>query len=290
MQYKDYYKILGVNKSVSQDELKKAYRKLVFRYHPDQNPDNPQAEDKFKEVSEAYEVLGDPAKRKQYDQLGNQWKRFGQGSFDDFVKQWNAQRGGAKVEFDADLNDIFDNSDFFSTFFGGRGRDIESKITITLEEAYNGIEPVIRIDQKRIKIKIRPGIRNGQTLKISGASTKSSRFKGDLYLKIFIKKHRIFERRDDDLHARVRVDAPTAVLGGKIMIHSFKGRMYVNIPPHSQSGKTIKLKGLGMPNYKQPGQFGDMYLQLRVELPTQLNVEERKLWEQLKKVTARKHS
>ncbi|RMG30425.1 MAG: J domain-containing protein [Bacteroidetes bacterium] len=284
MQYKDYYGILGVGKKASQEEIKKAHRKLAFRYHPDQNPDNKNAEEKFKEISEAYQVLGDPKKRRQYDLLGAHWKKFGQSGFDDFVHQWQQQRKGSKVEFEADLGDLFNNGDFFSSFFGGKGRDVESKISISLEEAYQGLSPVLRVDNKRLKIKIRPGIADGQMLKIAGKGRPGRTKNGDLYLKVLIKKHPVFERKGDDLHARVKVDVYTAMLGGKVMVHTLKGRMNINIPPCSQHGQQLKLRGLGMPNYKNPQQYGDMILSLHIEMPTQLNAEEKRLLEKLRQL------
>lgn len=282
MQYKDYYKILGVNKKASQEEIKKVHRKLAFKYHPDQNPGNKAAEEKFKEISEAYQVLGDPDKRKKYDRLGTQWQKFGQGGFDDFARQWQQQRArrGQRVEFDADMFNQPGN-DFFSTFFGNRkrSRDVESKITISLEEAYTGFQPVLRIEDKRIKITVKPGIKSGQVLKIPG---KGRGAKGDLLLKINIKPHQIFERKGDDLHAKAEVGLYTAILGGKVMIHTLKGRMKVTVPSYSQHDQILKLKGLGMPNYKNPQKSGNLYLTLKINMPKSISETERKLLEQLR--------
>lgn len=283
MQYKDYYKILGVSRKASQEEIKKVHRKLAFKYHPDQNSGNKVAEEKFKEISEAYQVLGDAEKRKQYDLLGDQWKRFGQGGFDEFARQWHQQRAqrGQRVEFDADMFNQQGN-DFFSTFFGGarrRSRDVESKITISLEEAYHGFQPILRLEGKRLKITVKPGIKNGQVLKIPGKGKGAG---SDLYLKIHIKPHNIFERKGDDLHAKAEVGIYTAILGGKVMIHTLKGRMKVTVPPYAQQDQVLKLTGLGMPNYKNSGQRGNLYLTLKIAIPKSITPEQRQLLEQLR--------
>ena len=286
MQYKDYYKILGLSKKASQDEIKKAHRKLAFKYHPDQNQGNKKAEENFKEISEAYQVLGDPDKRKQYDRLGAQWKKYGQGGFDEFAKQWQQQRG-SRVEFEGDFGDIFNNKDFFSSFFGGRagrGRNFESKISISLEEAYTGLQPILRLEKQRIKIRIKPGIKDGQILKIPGKGGTARGGRGDLLLTINIKKHPVFERKGNDLYAKINIDLYTAILGGKAMVHTLKGKMNVNIPPYAQNDQILKLKGLGMPDYKNPQRFGHLFIILKIVFPTSLSDEERNLFEQLREI------
>lgn len=274
MEYKDYYAILGVKKSASQDEIKKAFRKLSFKYHPDQNPNNKAAEDKFKQISEAYEVLGDPENRQKYDRLGANWKqyeRMGQ----------NPYGGG----FGGGMED------FFETFFGGgfranqvrKGRDYEARIELNLEEAYHGINPRLKVGDKRISIKINPGIHDGQKLRIKGkgAPGVNGGPAGDLLILITVKPHLVFVRNDNDLLAKVKVDLYTALLGGKVAVDTIKGRMNVTIPAGTQPDQVLKMRGLGMPDYQKQGDLGNLLLTVKVELPSALSDQEKKLFNEL---------
>jgi curved DNA-binding protein len=309
MEFKDYYKILGVEKSATQDEIKKAYRMLAMKYHPDRNPNDKAAEEKFKEITEANEVLSDREKRKKYDTLGANWKQYqhaGAG-FDDFFSQFGGtQRGrGTSYEFSGDINDIFGNmgggfSDFFESFFGGGGRrsrsgfgstgfqsqpagvDIEADLNISLEEAFNGSERQISVDGKKLKIKIAPGTKDGQKLRLKGLgrSRTANGNKGDLYLNVHILQHPFYEIRDNDLFYNLDIDLYTAVLGGKEKIKTLDGKtISINIPDGAESENVLKLKGLGL--NKNHGR-GDLFVKIHVTVPKNLSGEEKELFKKLK--------
>lgn len=309
MEFKDYYKILGVEKSATQDEIKKAYRKLAMKYHPDRNPGNKSAEEKFKEITEANEVLSDPEKRKKYDALGANWKQYqhtGAG-FDDFFSQFGGARrgGGTTYEFSGDLGDLFGGmgggfSDFFESFFGaGRtsarsgftsqgfqsqptGVDVEADLNITLEEAFCGSERQISVDGKKLKIKINPGTKDGQKLRLKGLgrSRSANGNKGDLYLNIHILQHPFYEIKDNELFYNLDVDLYTAVLGGKEKITTLDGKtISINIPDGTESENVLRLKGLGLnKNYGR----GDLFVKIHVTVPKDLSREEKELFIKLK--------
>jgi curved DNA-binding protein len=303
LEYRDYYKILGVDKKASQEEIKKAFRKLAIQYHPDKNPGNKAAEEKFKLVNEANEVLGDPEKRKKYDELGSNWNKYqeagSQGGW-----QSSGQQGGYYSE--GDLNDLFGGegqfSDFFEAFFGrgsGRasgsnsrkktqqhfkGQDYEAAMDITLDEAYHGTSRIIKVHDEKLRITVKPGAYDGQILRIKskGATGSSEQYRGDLYVRIHVSPHTVFKRKADDLHATQAIDLYTAILGGDAMVNTLGGTLKIKIPSGTPNGKTIRIKGKGMPVNGRPGSFGDLYLQLNVTIPVKLSKEERKLFEQLK--------
>lgn len=306
MEFKDYYKIIGVEKSATKDEIKKAYRKLAMKYHPDRNPNDKAAEEKFKEITEANEVLSDPEKRKKYDTLGANWKQYQHtgGGFEDFYSQFGGARrgGGTTYEFSGDINDIFGNrgggfSDFFESFFGGSGRrggfggstqhqqtavDVEAGLNITLEEAFNGGERQINIDGKKLKIKINPGTKDGQKLRLKGLgrSRTTGGNKGDLYLNLHILQHPFYEIKDDDLYYNLDVDLYTAVLGGKEQIKTLDGKtISINIPEGTESEKILRLKNLGL--QKNSGR-GDLFVKIHVTVPKHLSKEEKELFKKLK--------
>jgi len=305
MEFKDYYKILGVERTASQDEIKKAYRKLAMKHHPDRNPNNKSAEEKFKEITEANEVLSDPEKRKKYDALGANWKQYqhtGRSSEDFFSQYGGSQRGGkTSYEFSGDFSDLFGNlggfSDFFESFFGGGGRsgrsgdstrqqttavDVEAEMNITLEEAFIGSERHISVNGKKIKIKINPGTKDGQKLRLKGLgrSRIADGNKGDLYLNIHILQHPFYEIKDDELFYNLDIDLYTAVLGGKENIKSLDGKtISISIPAGSESGKTLRLKSLGM---KNESLRGDLFVNINVTIPKDLNKEEKELFKKLK--------
>jgi curved DNA-binding protein len=306
MEYKDYYKILGVERGATPDDIKKAYRKLAVKYHPDKNPDNPKAEARFKELTEAYEVLKDPEKRKRYDDLGANWQQYQQagraGGFD--WSQFGGQAGGRQHRhFEGDMNDLFGEgagfSDFFRSFFGGYyggaagsqhfygqapGQDLQAETEITLEEAYHGSEKLLIIDDRKIRIKLKPGIADGQTLRLRGQgnSLVQGSPRGDLYLKIRVRKHPDFERKKDDLYTHARVDLYSAVLGGEVYVNTLRGKVKLKIPQGTQSGKLLRLKNQGMPVYNQPGSYGHLFVRLEVKLPDQLSEEEHRLFSELR--------
>ena len=301
MEYKDYYKILGVSKTATEKEIKSAYRKLAQQFHPDKNPGNNKAEDKFKEINEAYEVLGDPQKRAKYDRLGAsyaQWERAGRpgGGFD--FSQWTGSPGGSRTSY-GDMKDLFGGaggfSDFFDSLFGGsggfgeavgrgqRGRmradDAEQPIEISLEEAYHGTERTLRKGERRLEIKIPPGARTGTKVRVAGEAglPLAGQVAGDLYLVVTVRAHARFRREGDDLHVDLPVEVYTALLGGEARVPTLNGDVVLSIPPETQSGKTFRLSGKGMPRLRQPDEYGDLYAHTVIRIPTHLTDEERKL-------------
>lgn len=300
MDYKDYYAILGVDRQADEKAIKRAYRKLALKYHPDKNPGDKQAEDKFKEMNEAYEVLGDPAKRAKYDQLGasyQQWERMGRGSGDFDWSQWvgGAPGGATRVEF-GDLGDLFGGgfSDFFNTIFGGsvanagrpgaaRGRDLQQRLSISLEEAYHGASRMLQGDGRRLEVKVPAGAQTGTRVRLAGQGASGGRSSGDLYLDLEVQPDSRFERSGDDLRTDVVVDVYTAVLGGEVRVPTFQGDVVLTIPAGSQPDQVFRLKGRGMPKLRRPDQHGDLFARLKIEIPKRLSPEERTLFEQLAK-------
>ena len=311
MEYKDYYKILGVDRHATLDEIKKAYRRLALKYHPDRNPGDKEAEEKFKEINEAYQVLSDPEKRARYDQLSDSYARWqsmgGQGPFQ--WDQWfgGGAPGGVRVEF-RDLDDVFGGvsgfSDFFRLLFGGmdldfgeaqarpRGRGrraprrqapraYEQPIAITFHEAYHGTTRHIEVNGKRLEVKIPPGARTGTRVRLRRAVPLGDGQAADLYLVVQVAPDPRFERRGDDLYTEVTVDLYTAVLGGEVRVPTPAGDVMLTIPPGTQPGQTFRLRGRGMPKLGHPDQHGDLYVQVKVALPRHLSPQERKLFEQL---------
>jgi curved DNA-binding protein len=291
MEYKDYYKILGVSKNVSEADLKKAYRDLAKKYHPDKNPNNPAAEKKFKDISEAYEVLSDPQKRKQYDSLGSRFNQFqGQYNRPDFT-------GGSQ---DVDFKDIFGDrfSDFFrniSDMFGGegsplqraeKGSDVEITAQITLKEVFTGTERVIETPQGKIRVKIKPGAADGQVLRIAGKGNKGKNggAAGSILLKIKTDKNPNIERKGNDMHIEVSVGVYKAILGGKINVKTLGGEVILTLPPETQNGKVLRVRGKGFPVYDKQGDFGDLYVKIHVVLPEKLSEKEQQLFNELSKL------
>ncbi|MFA5405290.1 MAG: J domain-containing protein [Ignavibacteria bacterium] len=311
MDYKDYYKVLGVDKKASTDEIKKAYRKLAQKYHPDKTKGDKSAEEKFKEINEANEVLRDPGKRKKYDELGENYKYYQQsgnaGQGFDWSQYANAGGGQQSYSFNGDFEDMFGGSggysDFFDMLFGGgfaggqkkrrggrtmqsRGHDYQAEMNITLEEAYSGTTRVFKHNGQSIKLNIKPGIPDGNLLKIpgKGSAGRGGGQAGDLLIKINILKHNIFERRDNDLYADINVDLYTAVLGGKVQFKTLKGTIKIDIAKESEFGKTLRLQKLGMPKYGTVNEFGDLYLKVNIQMPKNLSAKEVKLFNDLQKL------
>ena len=309
MEYKDYYKILGVEKTATQDEIKKAYRKLAMKHHPDRNAGKKSSEEKFKEITEANEVLSDPDKRKKYDTLGSNWNQYqhtgGQG-FDDFSSRFGGGRrrpgSGSTYEYSGNINDIFGNagggfSDFFESFFGGSGEgfsgqtqqqktaiDVEANMNVTLEDVFVGSEKQISVEGKKLKIKINPGTKDGQKLRLKGLgrSKTADGTKGDLYLNIHILQHPFYEIKETDLYYNLDVDLYTAVLGGKENIRTLDGKtISINIPEGTESEKILRLKGLGLNNENIRG---DLFVNIHVTIPKDLNKEEKELFKKLKQI------
>ncbi|RMH63322.1 MAG: J domain-containing protein [Calditrichaeota bacterium] len=316
MEYKDYYKILGVSKNATADEIKKAYRKLATKYHPDKTSGDKAAEEKFKDINEAKEVLSDPEKRKLYDRFGKDWQHYKdagqQGGFDWSKYARQGQRQGSRQYtyqggYD-DLGDIFGGmgggatggsggfSDFFETLFGGgfartghtggthrrpsRGSDVHAEIEISLEDAYNGASPEFLLDGQTIRLNIKPGIKDGQKLKLKGKGHNG----GDLIITVHVKPHHKIRRENNDLYMDVPVDLYTMILGGKAEINTLKGKIKIDIPAETPNGKTLRLKNLGMPVYTRPGHYGNLYARLMAELPKKMTKKERDLFEKLRKL------
>jgi curved DNA-binding protein len=296
MDYKDYYKTLGVGRKASQDEIKRAYRKLALQYHPDRNPNNKEAEDKFKDLNEAYQVLSDPEKRSHYDRLGNDYSRWQQqgspgGGFN--WGQWTNQAGGTRVHYSGNPEDIFGGrgggfSDFFEQIFGGgfgasdqratrQPTAYEQPVTVSLEEAYRGGARLMQLDGKRLEVRIPAGARSGTRVRMAGAGPSGS----DVYLVVDVSQDQRFARNGDDLETEVETDLYTAVLGGEVRVPTMDGEVLLKVPAGSQPDQAIRLKGKGMPSLKNKDKRGDLYARLKVRLPKSLTPEQHALFEQL---------
>lgn len=313
MDYKDYYKVLGVSKNASQDEIKKAYRKLAVKFHPDKNQGDKKAEERFKEISEANEVLSDPGKRKKYDELGNNWKQYEQagagasGGYD--WSQFNRNKpGGGGYYYEGNMEDIFGEtsgfSDFFNSFFGektGRRRstggkrrsnfqprqDLQAEMVITLEEAFIGTSRILEVEGKKLRIKTKPGSYNDQELKIANKTPDGSY--GDIFIKIKVLNDPNFVREGNNLISEVPVDLFTAVLGGKTEVNTLSGKINITIPAGTQNGNKLRIKGKGMPVYDKPEIYGDLIIQIKIIIPEHLNEEEKKLFKKLKEIHQEKY-
>jgi curved DNA-binding protein len=297
MDYKDYYKILGVDKKASQDEIKKAFRALAVKYHPDKNPGNKEMEEKFKLVSEANEILSDVEKRKKYDELGENWQQYEQrGNTSGGTSGGQNYYGGGSPFGNAGESDF---SDFFEQFFGNRtqgrgnnfnreanfkGGDYETEMEITLEEAYQGTNRIIQLENEKLRVTTKPGVYDDQLLKIKGKGAKGSseKHRGDLFVRIKVKQHPQFIRKGNDLYNTCSIDLYTAVLGGEIIVNTLFEQLKIKITEGTQNGKTIRVKGKGMPLYENPQTFGDLYIQLQVQIPDKLTDKQKELFKQLK--------
>jgi curved DNA-binding protein len=316
MEFKDYYKTLGVEKSASQDEIKKAYRKLALKHHPDKTKGDKASEEKFKEINEANEVLSDKEKRKKYDELGSNYQYYqqsgGQGDFD-WSKYTSGGQGGdaggfSSYQFEGDLGDLFGGggySDFFDRIFGSgfgssqktkrtsygrkspvKGNDNTAIMEITLEEAYKGVSKIFKSRGQSIKLNIKPGIHDGHILKLTGKGAQgiSGGPHGDLLITIKILKDISLERRGDDLYTDLPVDLYTALLGGKVEIKTFKGRIKIDIQKETEYGKVLRLNKLGMPKYGNANEFGDLYVKIIYKIPHKLSAKEINLFKELQKL------
>lgn len=293
MDYKDYYKILGVDRKASDEDIRKAYRKLAKQYHPDYNPNNKQAEERFKEINEAYEVLSDSKKRSHYDRLGSDystWQRRGApGDFD--WSQYGGFPGGTRVSMD-DLNEMFGGggfSDFFQTIFGMGGsragerarlQGYQQELGISLEEAYKGTTRLIQSDGKQKQVRIPAGVRTGSKVRVPGAGPNGL----DLYLIIDVAEDKRFERRGNDLHTTATVSVFTAILGGDADVETLEGKIKLGIPAGTQPDQVFRLAGRGMPHVKNPKEKGDLYVKLKVQIPRYLSSKQRELLEEAAKI------
>jgi curved DNA-binding protein len=297
MAFIDYYKTLGLSKTASDKDIKNAYRKLARKYHPDLNPDNAEANKKFQELNEANEVLSDPEKRKKYDKYGENWQHGN--VYEQQARQQQQQQGGFGGTggfggfSDAESFGGGDFSDFFKSMFGGggsrqtkyRGQDYTSELHLNLQDTAQTHKQTITVNGKNLRITIPAGIENGQTIKISGhgGAGVNNGPAGDLYIKFSIADDARFKRDGSNLHATVKLDLYTAVLGGEIMAETLTGKVKVKVNPETQNGTKVKLKGKGMPVYKKDNVFGDLYLTYNIQIPVNLTEKQKQLFEDLSK-------
>jgi DnaJ-class molecular chaperone len=341
MEFKDYYTTLGVNKTSTEKEIKQAYRKLARKHHPDVNPGDKAAEAKFKEINEAYEVLGDPPKRKKYDELGANWRMYeqaeAQGGPNPFAGgQWNVNTGGGapgggfRTMTQEEMEELFGDanpfSDFFTTFFGGSagepagggragggragrggarirqrpGRDVEHELEITLDDAYHGSTRRLSLKHdghaRTVDVRIPAGVSDGSRVRVTGEGEQGAggAAAGDLYLRIRLAPHQVFERKGHDLYVKAPVPVATAVLGGEAEVPTMTGKpARLRIPPLTQNGQMFRLKKYGMPVVGKPEEKGDLYARVEIQVPTELSSEEREHYialEKLGQASAKKNS
>ena len=316
MEYKDYYKILGVERKATKEEIKRSYRQLALKYHPDHNPGDKQAEEKFKEINEAYQVLSDSDKRARFDQLGDsysQWQRKGRspGSFN--WEEWSTPSqspGGVRVEV-GDLEDILGMSglggfsEFFRRIFGDFGPQAapgqtysrsgrppqsgvprslptyEQPVAIGLYEAYQGTSRRVEVDGRKLEIKIPPGAKTNTKIRVANVIPDPSGQKGDLYLVVKVADDPRFIRKGNDLHTDISIDLYTAVLGGEVTVQTLSGNILLSIPSGTQSDKIFRLNARGMPQMKNPEKYGDLYVKVSVSIPRELTPHQKELFKEL---------
>lgn len=313
MAYIDYYKVLGVNKDATQDDIKKAFRKLARKYHPDLNPNDPSAKDKFQEINEANEVLSDPEKRKKYDEYGEHWKHAdefekqkqqygGAGGFGGFGGFGGSGGGGFGTDSDGTYRysgtgdgGFGGFSDFFEELFGHRGggggrnagfrgQDYNAELQLSLREAAATHKQVLNVNGKNIRITVPAGIANGQTIKLRGhgAPGVNDGPAGDLYITFVIPDDPVFKRLGNDLYITAPLNLYTAVLGGEETVDTLNGKVKLKVKPETQNGTKVRLKGKGFPVYKEEGKFGDLIITYNVTIPTNLTEHQKELFRQLK--------
>lgn len=301
MDFIDYYSVLGIAKDASDDDIKKAYRKLARKHHPDLNPNDQEANKKFQQINEANEVLSDPEKRKKYDQYGKDWQHAEQ--FEEARRQQQQSRqnygqaagGAGEYDFSGGFGGA-DFSDFFSSMFGqdaggGRGRrqtqfkgqDYQAELHLSLRDAYTTHKQTMNVDGKNIRITVQAGVENGQKIKLSGygALGINGGPNGDLYITFVIEDDPRFRRMGNDLYVDEEIDLYTAVLGGERVVETMDGKVKLTVKPETQNGTKVRLKGKGFPVYRQDGSFGDLYITWQVKLPTNLTDQQKDLFQQL---------
>ncbi|MDH7914593.1 DnaJ C-terminal domain-containing protein [Winogradskyella sp. SYSU M77433] len=299
MAFIDYYKILGIDKNASKDEIKKAYRKLARRYHPDLNPNDKEAELKFKQVNEANEVLSNDENRKKYDKYGEHWQH---GEAYEEAQKQQRQSQQQRQYTDYSTFEGFgdgDHSDFFESMFGGgfsgrsrggnvkfRGQDFNAQLQLDLRDVYTSQKRVLTVNGKNIRLTIPAGVSNGQIIKINGKGGEGINGgpNGDLYIEFNIVNTTDFKRDGSNLYKTVNLSLYDAILGGEVTIDTFDGKAKLNVKPLTQNGTKVKLKGKGFPIYKKDGEFGDLYITYKVELPKKLTEREKELFEELAKL------
>lgn len=301
MGFIDYYKILELDKSASQADIKKAYRKLARKFHPDLNPNDKSAQARFQQINEANEVLSDPEKRKKYDKHGKDWEHAEQFEHAQRQQQQQAGRGFSGQRQQA-YSGNFDNdtfSDFFEQMFGGgarsrgtgrspqyKGQDYNAELQLNLSDVYTSKKHTLTINGKNIRITIPAGVENGQTIRIKGHGGPGIQGgpNGDLLLTFNIVNDTKFKREKENLYTTVDIDFYMALLGGEITVDTFTGKVKLNVKPETQPGTQIKLKGKGFPKYKKEGQFGDLYITYQIKMPTHLTPREKELFKELQKL------
>ncbi len=292
MEFIDYYKVLGIEKNATEDDIKKAYRKLARKLHPDVNPNDKEAHKKFQQANEANEVLSDPIKRKKYDQYGKDWQHADQ--FDQQRRQQRQSPFGGGGQFGGD--DGGDFSSFFESMFGGggnrgrqakmRGQDYNAELKLSLTDAMETHQQTMAVNGKNIRITIPAGIENGQVIKVKGhgAAGANGGPAGDLYLTFVIAPHPVFKRTGSDLFTAATIDLYTALLGGTATIQTLTGKVKMKVTPETQYGTKIRLKGKGFPVYKKEGEFGDLYITYEIKLPTNLSEKQKELVTEMSKL------
>ena len=303
MDYIDYYKILELKKDASDADVKKAYRKLARKYHPDLNPNNAAAKVKFQQINEANEVLSDLEKRKKYDQHGKDWKHA------DETKRYQQERaahsrhqrteGAAGHGFSGDFSSD-DFSDFFESMFGGqtngsrsgqiklRGQDIDAELHLDLKDVYITHKQTLTVNGRNIRLTIPAGVENGQTIKIAGHGGEgvNGGTNGDLFISFLITNSTRFKRDGNNLYVDAELSLYTTVLGGEVIIETFDGKVKLAVKPETQNGMKVKLKGKGFPIYKKEGEYGDLFITWKIKIPTQLTEKEKELFRELSKLKA----
>lgn len=303
MAFIDYYKILGLEKNAAADDIKKAYRKLARKYHPDMNPTDKEAEKKFKEINEANEVLSNPENRAKYDKYGEHWKH---GEEYERAQQQQRQHQQYSGNFSgggfsgADFGEGEDFSDFFQSMFGSgdrfgrssrgsasgkfKGQDVSAELTLGLKDAAKTHQQIFDINGKKVRITIPSGVYNGQQIKLKGHGNPGVNGgpNGDLYITFNITEDKDFKREGDNLRTSLDIDLYTAVLGGDVTIQTLDGSVSLKVKSETQNGTTVRLKGKGFPVYKKEGEFGDLYVTYNIKIPTNLTEKQKELFQQLK--------
>lgn len=298
MAFIDYYNVLGLSKNASEDDIKKAYRKLARKYHPDLNPNDESAQKKFQQINEANEVLSDPEKRKKYDEYGENWKHA-----DEFEKARQQQGAYSSGGFGDGFNGFEYNfsgddgggfSDFFESLFGNmsakggrsrgyRGQDYNAELQLSLKDAFHTHKQTLSVNGKNIRITVPAGVADGQVIKIAqqGGAGMNGGPAGDLYITFKVESDPDFKRMGNNLYTFVPLDLYTAVLGGEVTIDTFSGKVKLMVKPETQNATKVRLKGKGFPVYKQDGKFGDLIITYNIEIPTNLTEEQRELFKKL---------
>lgn len=304
MAYIDYYNILGVSKTATAEDIKKAYRKKARKLHPDLNPNDKEAQRKFQELNEANEVLSDPEKRAKYDKYGENWKHGeeyekAQQQYQQQQQQWGSRQGGQTFYTEGDFSDS-DFSDFFHSMFGGgythrsgghtsrkyKGGDYQAELHLTLRQALHTHQQTLTVEGKNIRITIPAGVADGQKIKLSGYGQPGVNGgpNGDLFITFIVNEDPNFKRLNDDLYSTAHIDLYTAILGGEVTINTLDGQVKMKVAAGTQPESNVRLRGKGFPKYKKEGQFGDLIVTLKVEIPKNLSEKEKGLFEELSKL------